>query len=160
MAMTKEDVAEAVRAWCTAWQTRDMQTIIAMEARAGGFGFRPFTRRDHIANARGEARERQLERFFNQKESYSLVLEDCETAVVGDVGLAWGTYLETWQDQGHPPEQARVRFSKVLTRGESGWEVVLYHRDIQPFTAEGRYPRELTVVAPAHEGGRSGGLDG
>ena len=107
-----------------------MQTIIAMEARAVGFGFRPFTRRDHLANARGEARERQLERFFNQKELYSLVLEDCETAVVGDVGLAWGTYLEQWQDEGYPPEQARVRFSKVLTKGESAWEVVLYHRDI------------------------------
>jgi ketosteroid isomerase-like protein len=160
MAMTQEDVAEAVRAWCTAWHTRDMQTIMAMEARAVGFGFRPFTRRDHRANARAEAGERQLERFFNQKESYSLVLEACETTVVGDVGLAWGTYLETWQDQGHPPEQARVRFSKVLTRGESGWEVVLYHRDIQPFTAEGRYPRELTVVAPAHEGVRSRGLEG
>jgi hypothetical protein len=89
-----------------------------------------------------------------------LVLEACETTVVGDVGLAWGTYLETWQDQGHPPEQARVRFSKVLTRGESGWEVVLYHRDIQPFTAEGRYPRELTVVALTHEGVRSRGLEG
>jgi ketosteroid isomerase-like protein len=160
MAMTQEDVAEAVRAWCTAWHTRDMQTIMAMEARAVGFGFRPFTRRDHLANARAEARERQLERFFNQKESYSLVLEACETTVVGDVGLAWGTYLETWQDQGHPPEQARVRFSKVLTRGESGWEVVLYHRDIQPFTAEGRYPRELTVVALTHEGVRSRGLEG
>lgn len=160
MAMTKEDVAEAVRAWCTAWQTRDLQTIGAMEARAVGFGFRPFTRRDHVANARAEARERPLERFFNQKASYSLVLEDCETAVEGDVGLAWGTYLEQWQDQGQPPEQARVRFSKVLTRGERGWEVVLYHRDIQPFTAEGRYPRELTVVAPANESGRSGGLHG
>jgi ketosteroid isomerase-like protein len=160
MAMTQEDVAEAVRAWCTAWHTRDMQTIMAMEARAVGFGFRPFTRRDHLANARAEARERQLERFFNQKESYSLVLEACETTVVGDVGLAWGTYLETWQDQGHPPEQARVRFSKVLTRGESGWEVVLYHRDVQPFTAEGRYPRELTVVALTHEGVRSRGLEG
>jgi hypothetical protein len=43
---------------------------------------------------------------------------------------------------------------------ESGWEVVLYHRDIQPFTAEGRYPRELTVVAPANEGGRSRGING
>jgi ketosteroid isomerase-like protein len=157
MAMTKEDVANAVRAWCTAWQTRDLPTISAMEARAVGFGFRPFTRRDHAANARAEARARQLERFFAQKTSYSLVLEDCETAVVGGVGLAWGTYLETWQDQGQPPEQARVRFSKVLTRGERGWEVVLYHRDIQPFTVDGRYPRALTVVAPADDGGRSGG---
>ena len=42
MAMTKEDVAAAVRAWCHAWHTRDVQTILAMEARAVGFGFRPF----------------------------------------------------------------------------------------------------------------------
>ena len=77
------------------------------------------------------------------------MLEDCETAVVGDVGLAWGTYLETWQDQGQPPEQARVRFSKVLTKGERGWEVVLYHRDIQPFADDGRYPKALTVISPA-----------
>ena len=124
-----------------------MQTIMAMEVRAVGFGFRPFTRRDHIANARAEGRDRPLERFFNQKASYSLVLETCETTVVGDVGLAWGTHLETWQDHGQPPEQARVRFSKVLTNSEHGWEVVLYHRDIQPFTAAGRYPKDLTVVS-------------
>jgi ketosteroid isomerase-like protein len=110
--------------------TRDMATIMAMEARAVGFGFRPFRWRDHLANAREEGRDRQLERFFTQKESYSLVLQDCETAVMGDAGLAWGTYLETWQDQGQPPEQARVRFSKVLTKSERGWEVMLYHRDI------------------------------
>ena len=71
MAMTKEDVANAVRAWCTAWQTRDLPTISAMEAWAVGFGFRPFTRRDHVANARTEARARQLERFFDQQASYS-----------------------------------------------------------------------------------------
>ena len=43
--------------------------------------------------------------------------EDFETAVMGEVGLAWGTFLEPWQDKGQPPEQARVRFSKVLTKG-------------------------------------------
>ena len=65
MAMTKEDVAEAVRAWCHAWHTRDVQTILAMEARAVGFGFRPFVGRDHVA--RGEAQDRQeLERFFGR----------------------------------------------------------------------------------------------
>jgi ketosteroid isomerase-like protein len=148
MAMTKEDVADAVRAWGQAWHTRDMQTITVMEAQAVGFGFRPFAWRDHIANARHEARDRLLERFFSQKESYSLVLEDFETAVVGEVGLAWGTFLETWQDKGQPPEQARVRFSKVLTKGARGWQVLLYHRDIQPFADDGRYPKALTVIAP------------
>jgi hypothetical protein len=70
----------------------------------------------------------------------------------GEVGLAWGVYLEQFQEQGHPPERARVRFSKVLTKGPRGWQVLLYHRDIQPFTDDGRYPRSLTVVSPTHEG--------
>jgi hypothetical protein len=29
--------------------------------------------------------------------------------------------------------------------------VLLYHRDIQPFTDDGRYPKALTVVPPTHE---------
>ena len=70
MTLTKEDVAEAVRAWCHAWPTRDVQTMLAMEARAVGFGFRPFVWRDHVTCS--EARDRQaLERFFGQLEVYS-----------------------------------------------------------------------------------------
>ena len=53
MAITKEEVAEAVRGWCTAWHTQDIQTIVAMEARAVGFGFRPLASRDHIARSEG-----------------------------------------------------------------------------------------------------------
>ena len=49
MAITPEDVADAVRQWCTAWHTRDIPTILAMEAQAGGFGFRRVDRRDHVA---------------------------------------------------------------------------------------------------------------
>jgi hypothetical protein len=36
----------------------------------------------------------------------------------------------------------------VLTKGAQGWQVVLYHRDIQPFADDGRYPKALTVIAP------------
>ena len=75
MALTKEEVAEAVRAWCHAWHTRDVQSILAMEARAVGFGFRPCVWRDHVT--RGEAQDRQaLERFFGQLEVYSLALQE------------------------------------------------------------------------------------
>ena len=38
MSITKEDVADAVRQWCSAWHTRDIPTILAMGAQAGGFG--------------------------------------------------------------------------------------------------------------------------
>jgi ketosteroid isomerase-like protein len=147
--MTKEEVAEAVREWCTAWHTKDIQTIIAMEARAVGFGFRPLAWRDHIA--RGEEDYAQvLTRFFGRLDYYSLQPEDFQTSVTGDIGLAWGVYMEKWQEKGRPPEHARVRFSKVLTKGARGWQVLLYHRDIQPFTNEGRYPRTLTMVSPAN----------
>jgi hypothetical protein len=57
--------------------------------------------------------------------------------------------MEQWQEKVRPPEQARVGFSKVLTKGARGWQVLLYHRDIQPFTDDGRYPRTLTMVSPA-----------
>jgi ketosteroid isomerase-like protein len=145
MAMTKEEVAEAVRAWCHAWHTRDIETLLAMEATAFGFGFRPFTSRDHVAEQAG--RRERLGRFFGRMDSYSLVPEDFETSVTGDLGLAWGVYMEEFQEKGHPPERARVRFSKVLTKGAHGWQVLLYHRDIQPFNDDGSYPRALTVVS-------------
>jgi len=145
MSITKEEVADAVRLWCTAWHTRDIETLLAMEATAFGFGFRPFTPRDHVIA--GEAGRREiLGQWFSGLNSYSPVLEDFETSVAGDVGMAWGTFIEKWQDKGQPPEQARVRFSKVLTKGARGWQVLLYRRDIQPFE-EGRYPKTITVVS-------------
>jgi ketosteroid isomerase-like protein len=82
-------------------------------------------------------------------DSYSLVPEDFETSATGDLGLTWGVFIEEFQEKGHPPERARVRFSKVLTKGAQGWHVLLYHRDIQPFTDAGRYPKTLTVISPA-----------
>ena len=147
MAMTKEEVAEAVRAWCTAWYTHDIPTICAMEARAVGFGFRALAVRDHGARAAGHQAQ-FLERFFGQKMYYRLEPETFQTSVEGELGLAWGVYREAWQDKGQPPEQVRVRFSKVLTKGVRGWQVLLYHRDIQPFTEEGLYLKTLTVVSP------------
>ena len=147
MSITKEEVAETVRQWCMAYQKKDIQTVLAMEARAVGFGFRALAWRDH---ARGDEAYTQegIERFFSQKDYYSVELEDFETSVTGDIGLAWGTFVEKWQDKGLPPEQVRVRFSTVFAKGAQGWQVLLYHRDIQPFTDEGHYPKTLTVVSP------------
>lgn len=147
MTITKEEVAEAVRAWCNAWHTRDIETLVAIESEAFGFGFRPFAPRDHVAEGQAAQRER-LRRWFGSLDSYSLVPEDFETSVAEDVGMAWGTFIEKWQDRGQPPEQARVRFSTVFIKGAQGWQVLLYHRGIQSFTEEGHYPKTLTVVSP------------
>jgi ketosteroid isomerase-like protein len=147
MATTPEEVAQAVRGWCAAWHTHDLKAILAFEARAGGFGFRPLARRDHAELGEDAYRE-MVRRFFDRMAYYRMELEDLQTSATGDVGLAWGTLVEDFQEKGQPPERARVRFSKVLMKGANGWQVVLYHRDIQPFSADGRYPRALTIVAP------------
>ncbi len=148
MAITKEEVAEAVRAWCAAFHTRDIQTLLPMEAQAFGFGFRVVAWRDASGRSEGDHLQ-YFERFFGRMDSYRLELEDLQTSVTGDIGLAWGVYIEEFQEKGRPPERARVRFSKVLTKGARGWQVLLYHRDIQPFNDDGSYPRALTVVSPA-----------
>jgi hypothetical protein len=87
MPMTKEDVAEAVRGWCAAWHTQDIQTIVAMEAQAVGFGFRPWAWRDHLARSEDDYAQ-VLARFFGQIDDYSVQPEDFQTSVTGEIGLA------------------------------------------------------------------------
>ena len=149
MPITKEEVAEAVREWCEAWNTRDIQTIIAMEAQSGGFGYRALARRDHAALGDETYWQQRLEQFFGRMEYFGCKLEDLQTSVTGDTGAAWGLLIEEFQEKGRPPERSRVRLSLVLTKGARGWQVLLYHRDIQPFNDDGSYPRALTVVSSA-----------
>ena len=149
MPMTKEEVAEAAREWCEAFNTRDIPTIIAMEGQAGGFGYRALARRDHAALGEGTSWQQILEQFFGRMEYFRCKLEDLQTSVTGDIGVAWGLLIEEFQEKGRPPERARIRLSLVLTKGAQGWQVLLYHRDIQPFDEDGSYPRALTVVSPA-----------
>jgi ketosteroid isomerase-like protein len=140
--MTRDEVAEAVRAWFNAYDTHDVDALVAMEATSVGFGFRSFA-------SRGEGRigREILARFFGATDYYRLVPENFETAVAGDLGLAWGVFVEEYQENGQPPERARVRFSNVMAKGPQGWQVLLYHRDIQPFNEDGRYPKTLTSIS-------------
>ena len=149
MPMTKEEVAEAAREWCEAFNTGDIPTIIAMEGQAGGFGYRALAQRDHAALGEGTYWQQRLEQFFGRMEYFHCKLEDLQTSVTGDIGVAWGLLIEEFQEKGRPPERVRIRLSLVLTKGARGWQVLLYHRDIQPFDEDGSYPRALTVVSPA-----------
>ena len=105
MAITKEEVAEAVRAWCAAWHARDIQTIIAMEARAGGFGIRALARRDHAALGDEGYWWQRLERFLGQMDTYRLELKDLQTSVTGDIGLAGGCSLRSSRRRGDRPNE-------------------------------------------------------
>ena len=88
-----------------------------------------------------------LQRFFDSVDYYRAVPEDFETAVAGDIGMAWGVFVEEFQEKGQTPERARVRFSTVFTKAAEGWQVLLHHRDIQPFAENGIYPKSLTTIS-------------
>ncbi len=111
---------------------------------ARGFGFRRLDARDW-SRLDDAAWAQTAQHWQGALVHYRQEIESLETDVVGDVGLAWGIYVEDFQHHGQPPERARVRFSQVMTRGTDGWKVILYHRDIQPFDANGQYPRLLTA---------------
>ena len=144
MSITKEEVAEVVRGYMAAYDNHDIQTIVAMGAREVGFGYRMIGWRDWAALGK-RTRFAENEQVFGQMDYYHLNLEDLQTSVAGDIGLAWGVFIEDFQVKGRPPERARVRFSNALSKGARGWQSLLFHRDIQPFDEEGCYPTELTV---------------
>jgi len=139
--ITNDEVAEAVRDWCEAYNTHDVDTLVEMEASSYGFGFRSLAPR-----GRGRVLREVLTGFFSGVDYYTLTLESLETNIHGDVGLAWGVFIEDYQHKGRPPERARVRFSNVMTKAGPTWQVLLYHRDVQPFDEHGRYPTTLTMT--------------
>ncbi|MCO5976296.1 YybH family protein [Ideonella oryzae] len=133
-----EELCDAVRQWCGAWHQRDIDRILTLEAQASGFGLRAAAWRNHAAI--GPARYRALlEHFFAQMAHYSLQLLDVQASVAGELGLAHGVYEERFQRHGLPAELARPRFTMTFQRGPLGWQMLMYHRDIQPFDPDGAY---------------------
>ena len=102
-----------------------------------GFGFRTFA-------ARGGADagfEQSIGQFAAMMEYYRIRLDELQTRVDGDIGLAWGVHTEVFQVKGQAPESIRVRFTNTLRWDGQGWKNLLYHRDAQSFAANGRYVR-------------------
>ena len=106
--------------------------------RPAGTGFRPLARREPIPHTPKPNTGKSWNGFSARWHTTRVQPENIRTSVMGEIGLAWGGYMEEFQEQGHPPERARVRFSKVLTKGARGWQVwLLYHRDIRPLQRMG-----------------------
>ncbi len=146
MSITEKEVEEVVRSGLAAWERRDVEAIVANSRGRGlGFGYRTKVERDRSGASDTEV-ARWTEAWLGTLENYRLRFEELHAAVDGDIGLAWGVYIEEFQHKGQPPERARVRFTTTLKMRADGWESLLYHRDIQPFDEDGNYPRSLTQV--------------
>ena len=66
-------------------------------------------------------------------------LDEIDTAVDGDIGMAWGFYTESFKIKGKEPEFVHARFTWTLKKYEKGWRTILYHRDAQHFDDKGNY---------------------
>ena len=137
MTITKEDVAEATRQWFAAYDDGNYKAAAAVEARSFGFGRSARAPRD-IASVGETGYLQAVEGAMGGLEYYRTQIEELHTAVEGDVGMAWGLLIDEFQERGREPERRRGRFSHVLTRGAAGWQMLLFHRDSQPFDEEGR----------------------
>jgi hypothetical protein len=88
MQITEDDVAQAMRDWAEVTTTRDFARLWSMESGAIGFGYRTLAVR-RMAAIDQATFVRMNEQFFANLESYRLELESVQTAVAGDLGLAW-----------------------------------------------------------------------
>ena len=77
--------------------------------------------------------------FFDMMERYSITINELNMKIDGNIGLTWGFHSEDFQMKGQKPEKVKVRFSMTLKFENGKWEVIMGHRDIQSFDANGMY---------------------
>jgi ketosteroid isomerase-like protein len=70
---------------------------------------------------------------------YRISIDELQTDVSGDVGLAWGVHKEEFQVKGRRAEKVRIRFTMTFRYVGQRWRTLLYHRDIQQFHEDGTY---------------------
>ncbi len=143
--ITKEEVAGAFSEWVEANSNWDFERLWRFEASGIGFGYRTAAAR-RMGSITEDDFRRVGEEAKGRMNRYRMETETLRTAVDGDLGLAWGWYVEDFQEKGLPPERARVRFTQAMRKDADGWRVVIFHRDIQPYAEDGQYPRSLTAV--------------
>lgn len=152
--LTPADVESQVRASLLVWNTADAERIIETPGPGGNFGGAGFGYRT-IAHRGGQSREEELSiinRFLDSVEYYRVTVDEVNTMVEHDVGFAWGYFTEDFQLGGRPPETVNVRFTSVLTREQTGWRQLMFHRDAQPFDSNGSYIPQAAVRAPTTGG--------
>jgi ketosteroid isomerase-like protein len=134
-----------VREWADAFTRGDFERLWQFECESVEFGYRSNSARP-MAELGHDQYLGFYRGFFDTFETFRMTFESLETAVSGQLGMAWGWFIEDFQHKGVAPERARVRFSQTMRKDEDGWKILLFHRDIQPFDEDGRYPRSLTAT--------------
>lgn len=133
---TRSMIETHVKASYAAWASKDVEAIVRLDPPANGFGFRSLKARS--AETPLSTYRETVKSFFDLMENFRIELNEMQTAVDGDIGLAWGFHTEDFKMKGRAPEKVRVRFTRTLKYERNGWRTLLYHRDIQKFDESGR----------------------
>jgi hypothetical protein len=143
MTIINHEIAEIWRKEKMAWDSKDIERILDARIGSRGYGYRTSAWREYppksVDNIRGA-----IERYYEDLEYLRHVDIDLNTWSEGDVGIAWGSFTEEFKHKGQSAEETRVRFSSPYVRNEGKWRLLMSQNDIQPFTEEGRYPKELS----------------
>lgn len=136
----EQELIDRVRAGFDAWSGWDIESIVGGQGAGAGLGF-GFRTRDVRPAQPADVQRTGLEAWFGSLDRYRIEDVDADCAIDGDIATVWGFYTEDFQHRGGPPERVRARYSMVFHRRNGGWQVVWNHRDIQPFSDDGRYVR-------------------
>lgn len=157
-APTPQDVEKEVRRRWDVINSRNLDAI-AQQASSNspyGFGWRTAAARTTGwgsvtaagSAARGaEAFREPIRRNIIAMKGYHSTFQELHAAVEGEIGLAWGVYVEQFRSNDGPAETARVRFTYTLKKEGDRWRLLLYHNDIEPFDEHGRYLPRWTVAS-------------
>src|SRR5437867_519756 len=137
----EDDLAEFIRGMWRRFNSRNVDSIVLQGSHEGiGFGWRGQAWRtsqwggvsaEELRKNSAEMLRQQLERDFASWDYYHVDVTDLHTAVDGDIGLAWGTYNESFKPKNGAPETAHVRYPETYKRDGNPWRSLLYHRDIE-----------------------------
>lgn len=150
---TKEDVEKEIRGRWDLFNARNLDALVQDSHMGFGFGWRTAAARStewsdldarDVATRGNEAVRDAMKRFLDSMDYYHCTIQELQTSVEGDIGLAWGLYIEDFKIKGRPAEKARVRFTQTMKKEGNIWRPLLYHRDIQPFDEHGRYLSQFT----------------
>ncbi|NKB32434.1 MAG: hypothetical protein GKR91_04985 [Pseudomonadales bacterium] len=140
--VSTEEVKTAIDDWYSAFDSPAIDRLV--ESNFGfenGYGFRAINPPIQLS----ESDRRTLwNTFFDSMEYYNIAIEDIEIETIGNVGVAWGYHSEKFRMKSGEEESLRVRFSFTVLKSDTGQtKIVLGHRDVQEFNAEGRYVRQI-----------------
>jgi ketosteroid isomerase-like protein len=125
-----------IRAILAAYSAHDAEAVAGLDPASPGYGFRT-----SAARRADRPYVDTLKTFFASMDSYRIDLNEVQSAVDGDIAVAWGVWTEDFQQKGRAPETVRVRFSFTFKYDGSLWRTLFYHRDNQQFDAQGAYLR-------------------